>query len=75
MEMEVIRILVNVIDAQFIQSIPLNMKQTTYKDVYHFTQSWKYTIKSGYHIEHMYPDKATREPIFGPDTKVLKNFS
>lgn len=75
MEMEIIRILVNLIDARFIQSIPLNRKQTTYKDVYHFTQSWKCTIKSGYHIEHMYPDKATHEPIFGPDTNVLKSFS
>ena len=44
------------------------------RDGCHFTNNEKYTVKSGYQVERVYPDKAKPPLIFGPTVDVLKAF-
>lgn len=40
-----------------------------------FTESGKYTVKSGYKTDSSYPDKGQRMVSYGPDTKPLLAFT
>ena len=54
---QTIRYLVDPQDSKITEIIPLNMTQMEDRDVYHFTNNEKYTVKSGNHVERVYPDK------------------
>ena len=41
---------------------------------WHFTQNGKYTVKSGYQIERVYPDKEKTPILIGPSVDILKAF-
>ena len=41
---------------------------------WHFTQNGKYTVKSGYQIERVYPDKEKTPILVGPTIDILKAF-
>ena len=40
-----------------------------------FTKTWKYTVKSGYKVESLFPDKAQEIVSYGQDVKPLLAFS
>ena len=44
------------------------------RDGWHFTNNEKYTVKSGYQIERVYPDRERPPVMFGPIVDVLKSF-
>ena len=50
-------------------AISRNPKPDSYG--WHFTDHGRYTIKSGYRTEKLYPDKGTQYRDMGPDTKPL----
>ena len=54
---EAIRALVDPQDAKLIESIPLSRTQRVDRDGWHFTKNGKYTVKSGYQVERIYPDR------------------
>ena len=41
---------------------------------WHFIHNVKYTVKSGYQVERVYPDRERQPLIFGPTVDVLKAF-
>ena len=61
-------------DVKIIESIPLSRTQMMDRDGWHFTKNGKYTVKSGYQIEQVYPDKERPPLMFGPTVDVLKPF-
>ena len=68
---QVINHLVESENAMLIESMSLSRFQITYKDGRHFTQSGKYTVKSGYKVKHLYPNRARSPTVSGLDTKAL----
>ena len=44
------------------------------RDGCHFTKSEKYTVKSGYQVERIYPDRVRPPLLIGPTVDVLKAF-
>ena len=44
------------------------------RDGWHFTNNGKYTVKSRYHVERVYPDMNKPPLLFGPTVDVLKAF-
>ena len=69
---QVIRTLVDPNDAQIIESIPLSRFRTADRDGWHFTMNGRYTVKSGYEVERVYPDKVRPPPEYGPSVSLLK---
>lgn len=69
---QAIRALVDPQDAKIIESIPLSRINMEDKDGWHFTNNGKYTVKSGYDVERVYPDKGKPPVIYGPTVDVLK---
>ena len=61
-------------DAKLIESLPLSRTQRTDSDGWHFTKNGKYTVKLGYQVERIYPDRARPPPLIGPTVDVLKAF-
>ncbi|XP_056858420.1 uncharacterized protein LOC130507790, partial [Raphanus sativus] len=61
-----LRTLVDPQDVQIIESIPLSRTNLGDRDGWHFTNNGKYTVKSGYQVERVYPDKEKPLPVFGP---------
>ena len=49
--LQVMRTLVDSLDAKIIKSIPLSWIQMEDQDGWPFTSNEKYTVKSGYHVE------------------------
>lgn len=43
-------------DVKIIESIPLKMNHMVDRDEWHFENNEKYTGKSGYQVERVYPD-------------------
>ena len=61
-------------DVKIIESIPLSKTQMVDRDGWHFTNNGKYTVKSGYQVERVYPDRKRSPVMFGPTVDVLKSF-
>ena len=55
--MQAIRALVDPHDVKIIESIPLSRFHRVDRYGWHFTNKGKYTVKSGYQVERVYPDK------------------
>ena len=71
---QAIQALVDPQDVKLIESIPLSRTRIADKDGWHFTNNGKYTVKSGYQIERIYPDKEKSPVVFGPTVDILKAF-
>ena len=71
---EVIRALVDPHDVQIIESIPLSRHQMEDRNGWYFTNNGKYTVKSGYQVERVYPDKEKPSDFYGPTVDPLKAF-
>ena len=61
-----IRALVDPQDVKISESIPLSMTNMADKDGWHFTKNGKYTVKSSYQVEMVYPDKEKPPILVGP---------
>ena len=61
-------------DVKILESIPLSKTQMVDRDRWHFTHNRKYTVKSGYQIEQIYPDREKPPLLFGPTVDALKAF-
>ena len=72
--LEAIRALVDPHDAQIIESIPLSRHQMEDRNEWHFTNNGKYSVKSGYQVEQIYPDKEKPPDFYGPTVDTLKAF-
>ena len=71
---QAIRALVEPQDAKLIESLPLSRTQRIDRDGWHFTKIGKYTVKSGYQVERIYPDRARPPSMIGPTVNVLKAY-
>ena len=69
-----LKALVDPEDVKIIESIPLSRTQIVDRDGWNFTNNGKYTVKSGYQIERIYPDRERPPVMFGPTVDVLKSF-
>ena len=72
--LQVIRTLVDPHDVKIIESIPLSRNQIADRDGRHFTNNGRYTVKSDYQVERVYPDKERMLPEYGPSVSPLKAF-
>ena len=61
-------------DVQIIESIPLSRHQMEDRNGWYFTNNGKYTVKSGYQVERVYPDKEKPSDFYGPTVDTLKAF-
>ena len=59
-------------DVKIIESIPLSKPKIVDRDGCHFTNNGKYTVKSGYQIQRVYPDRDKPPLMFGPTVDALK---
>ena len=59
---------------KIIESIPLSRTLLADRDGCHFTNNGKYTVKSGYEIERVYPDREIPPLMLGPTVDALKVF-
>ena len=71
---QALRTLVNPQDVQIIEIIPLSKTHMVDRDEWHFTNNGKYTVKSGYQIERIYPDRERPPLMLGPTIDTLKAF-
>ena len=44
------------------------------KEGWHFTNNGKFTVKSGYQVERIYPDRERSPVLLGPTVDVLKAY-
>jgi len=72
--LQVIRTLVDPQDVKIIESIPISRFHLEDRNGWHFTNNGKYTVKSGYEVERVYPDRESMPPQFGPSITPLKAF-
>ena len=70
---QALRALVDPQDVKIVKSIPLSRTQMVDRDGWHFTNNGKYTVKSGYQVERVYPDWERSPVMFGPTVDVLKS--
>ena len=61
-------------DVKIIESIQLSRTQMMDRDEWHFTKNGKYTVKSGYQIERVYPDREKPPLMYGPTVDALKAY-
>ena len=61
-------------DAKIIENIPLSKTHMVDKDGWHFTNNGKYTVKSGYQVERVYPDREKPTAVYGSIADILKAF-
>ena len=71
---QVLRALVNPHDVKIIESIPLSRDQMVDREGWHFTNNGKFTVKSWYQVERIYPDRERPPSLIGPTVDVLKAF-
>lgn len=62
-------------DAKIIESIQLSRHRLVDHDGWHFTTNGKYTVKSGYQVEQVYPDGEISLPMYGPAITPLRAYS
>ena len=72
--LQVIRTLVDPQDVKIIEIIPLSRNQMVDREGWHFTNNEKFTVKSGYQVERIYPDRERSSLLIGPTIDVLKAF-
>ncbi|XP_048609324.1 uncharacterized protein LOC125585043 [Brassica napus] len=72
---KVIRNLVDPQDVKIIESIPLSRIQRIDRDGWHFTNNGKYSVKSGYQVERVYPDRDKPPEMFGPTVDAQEEFT
>ena len=70
--LQAIQTLVDPHDPKIIESIPLSKNQLVDRDGCHFTNNGKYTVKSEYQVEQVYPDKEKPLEFYGPTVDILK---
>ena len=61
-------------NAKLIESIPLSRTQKIDRDGWHFTKNKKYTVKSEYKVERIYPDRERPPLLIGPTVDVMKAY-
>ena len=66
LNLQTIQALVDPRDINIIASIPLSRTAMVDKDGWHFTKNGKYTVKSSYQVEMVYPDKEKPPILVGP---------
>ena len=71
---QTIRILVDPHGVKIIENIPLSRIQTADQDGWHFTNNGRYTVKSVYQVEQVYPDRERTLPEYGPSVSSLKAY-
>ena len=71
---QAIQALVEPHDAKIIESIPLSMTHMGDRDGLYVTNNGKYTVKSAYQVERVYPDREKQTSVFGPTIDILKVF-
>ena len=71
--MQAIQALVDPHDVKIIKSISLSKFQRVDRDGWHFINNGKYTVKSGYQVERVYPDIERPPVMFGPTVDALKS--
>ena len=59
-------------DAKIIESISSSKVPTVDRDGCHFTTNEKYTVKSGYQVKWVYPNREKTLPEYGPSVIPLK---
>ena len=59
---------------KIIESIPLSRTQMVDRDGWHLKENGKYTVKSGYQVEQVYPDKDAPPVMYGPSVDMLKAY-
>ena len=72
--LQAIQALVEPQDVKIIENIPLIRTQMVDRDGWHFTKNGKCTVKSGYQVERVYPDKEKPPAVFEPTVDLLKAF-
>lgn len=61
-------------DVKIIEIKPLSRNQIADRDEWHFTNNGRYTVKSAYQVERVYPDIERTLPEYGPSVFPLKAF-
>ena len=61
-------------DVKLIESIPLSRVPAGDRNGWNFTTNEKYTVKSGYEVERVYPDRDSIPLMYGPSVTPLKAF-
>ena len=59
---------------KIIESIPISRFHLEDRNGWHFINNEKYTVKSGYEVERVYPDIESMPTQFGPSITPLKAF-
>ena len=72
--LQAIQALLDPQDVKIIESISLSRNQLEDRDGWHFTSNRKYTVKSGYQVERVYPNKEKPLEFYGPAVDILKVF-
>lgn len=72
--LQVIRTLVDPQDVKLIESIPLSRVPAGDRNGWNLTTNGKYTVKSGYEVERVYPDRESIPLMYGPSVTPLKAF-
>ena len=62
-------------DVKIIRGLAVSRRQQTNTYGWMFTESRRYTVKSGFRTESLYPDKGPRIQLYGPNVKPLLAFS
>lgn len=71
---QALQALVDPQDVKLIESIPLSRTRMADQERWHFTNNRKYTVKYGYQVESIYPDKEKPPLVFGPTVDILKAY-
>ena len=72
--LQAITALVDPHDVNIIASIALSKHQMEDRNGWHFTKNGKYSVKSGYQVERVYPDKENPPDFIGSTVDLLKAF-
>ena len=71
MDLDLLKAYVHQDDVSTIRSLAISRNPKPNSYGWHFTDHRRYTVKSGYRIEKLYPDMGVQHMAIGPDTKPL----